>query len=83
MYDRIHWDARMIGLLGPRGVGKTPLVLQHIKEQLPRRASLYVEAEDFYFASHRLLDLADEFARMGESISLSTRYTNTQTGRGS
>lgn len=65
MYDRIHWDARMIGLLGPRGVGKTTLVLQHIKEQLPRRASLYVEAEDFYFASHRLLNLADEFARMG------------------
>lgn len=65
MYDRIRWDARMIGLLGPRGVGKTTLVLQHIKEQLPRKESLYVEAEDFYFASHRLLDLADEFARMG------------------
>lgn len=28
MFDRIHWDARMIGLMGPRGVGKTTLVLQ-------------------------------------------------------
>lgn len=42
MYDRINWNARMIGLMGPRGVGKTTLVLQHIKEQLPRKDSLYV-----------------------------------------
>ena len=32
MFDAINWDARMIGLVGPRGVGKTTLVLQHIKE---------------------------------------------------
>lgn len=65
MYNRINWDARMIGLMGPRGVGKTTLVLQHIKEQLPRKDSLYVQAEDFYFASHRLTELADSFAKMG------------------
>ena len=65
MYDRINWDARMIGLMGPRGIGKTTLVLQHIKEQLPRKESLYVQAEDFYFASHRLVELADTFAKMG------------------
>lgn len=49
----------------PRGVGKTTLVLQHIKEQLPRKDSLYVQAEDFYFACHRLTELADSFAKMG------------------
>lgn len=65
MYSRINWDARMIGLMGPRGIGKTTLVLQHIKEQLPRKESLYVQAEDFYFASHRLIELADQFAKMG------------------
>lgn len=65
MFDRIHWDARMIGLMGPRGVGKTTLVLQHIKEQLPVQKSLYVQAEDFYFASHRLTELADHFAKTG------------------
>ncbi len=65
MYDRIHWDARMIGLMGPRGIGKTTLVLQHIKEQLPIKESLYVQAEDFYFASHRLTELADAFTKMG------------------
>lgn len=65
MYDRINWDARMIGLMGPRGIGKTTLVLQHCKEQLPRKESLYVQAEDFYFASHRLIELADTFVKMG------------------
>lgn len=65
MYDRINWDARMIGLMGPRGIGKTTLVLQHIKEQLAPNESLYVQAEDFYFASHRLTELADAFAKIG------------------
>ena len=55
MYNRINWDACMIGLIGPRGVCKTTFLLQHIKEQLPRKDSLYVQVEDFYFVSHRLI----------------------------
>lgn len=65
MYSRINWDSRMIGLTGPRGVGKTTLVLQYIKENLSADMSLYVTAEDFYFADHRLLELADTFVKHG------------------
>lgn len=65
IYSQINWNSRMIGLTGPRGVGKTTLVLQHIKENLNLNESLYVTAEDFYFAGHRLLDLADAFVKMG------------------
>lgn len=65
MHERINWDARMIGLMGPRGIGKTTLVLQHIKEHLPLNESLYVQAEDFYFASNRLVDLAGSFEKTG------------------
>ena len=65
MYDRIDWNTRIVGLLGPRGVGKTTMVLQYIKENLPRKESLYVVAEDLYFANHTLVDLADTFARTG------------------
>lgn len=32
MYAEINWQSRMIGLIGPRGVGKTTLVLQYIKQ---------------------------------------------------
>lgn len=65
MYHQINWNNRMIGLTGPRGVGKTMLILQYLKENLPRENSLYVTAEDFYFVEHRLLDLADLFVKQG------------------
>ena len=65
MYNRIDWQARIVGLMGPRGVGKTTMVLQYIKENLPRQETLYVVAEDLYFSRHTLVDLADAFARVG------------------
>ncbi|MDR1155016.1 MAG: AAA family ATPase [Bacteroidales bacterium] len=64
-FSQINWKARMIGLTGARGVGKTTLVLQHIKIELPAEETLYAMADDFYFASHTLLDLADEFEKRG------------------
>ncbi len=65
LFHEINWDNRMIGIVGPRGVGKTTLVLQHIKEELDRNTSLYVIAEDIYFSTHSLVDMTDEFVRMG------------------
>lgn len=53
----------MIGLTGPRGVGKTTLVLQHIKMNLNVSETLYVTAEDFYFSDKKLIDLADAFVK--------------------
>lgn len=65
MYGHINWKSRMIGLTGPRGVGKTTLVLQYIKEKLPQNKALYISAEDLYFSSHTLLELADSFTKQG------------------
>lgn len=64
-YHQINWKNRLIGLVGPRGVGKTTLVLQYIKNKLDSRQTLYVTAEDFYFAKNRLTDLADTFVKSG------------------
>ncbi|MFI3287053.1 MAG: AAA family ATPase [Rikenellaceae bacterium] len=64
-YQEIDWDARMVGITGPRGVGKTTMLLQHIKEKLNTATTLYVTAEDFFFADNRLIDLADKFVKMG------------------
>lgn len=63
MYSRIDWSLRMIGLVGPRGVGKSTLVLQHIKETATSQKSLYVSADHSYFVTHSLIDLADEFVK--------------------
>ena len=65
IYAEMNWKGRMIGLTGPRGVGKTTLVLQHIKKNLNPAETLYVTAEDFYFAGNKLVDLAGAFVKRG------------------
>lgn len=65
MFHRINWQNKLVGLTGPRGVGKTTMVLQYIKIHLPLNKTLYVTAEDFYFAKNRLIDLADSFEKSG------------------
>ena len=61
----INWDDRMTAIVGARGIGKTTLLLQHIKLHLSTNDTIYVSADDFYFAEHKLLDFAEEFHKMG------------------
>ena len=61
LYERIPWESRMIGIIGARGVGKTTMILQHIKQNLSNKNALYVSTDDMYFVGNRLVDLADEF----------------------
>lgn len=68
MYERIDWSDRLIGLKGPRGVGKTTLLLQRAKEVLDRDTTLLVNADDLYFTTHTLVDLADDFVRTGGKV---------------
>lgn len=65
MYSEINWQSRMIGLIGPRGVGKTTLMLQYIKQNLDPAKTLYVTAEDFYFVDNRITELVDTFVKYG------------------
>ncbi len=58
IYDEIDWDDRLIMLKGPRGCGKTTLLLQHIKETFPdKNKVLYVSLDDLWFANHDIIDL--------------------------
>lgn len=64
-YERIKWDGRAFGIVGPRGVGKSTMILQHIKLNLNTSDTLYVSADHMYFSEHSLVDLADYFVKMG------------------
>ena len=64
-YGRIKWDGRAFGIVGPRGVGKSTMILQHIKLNLDVTDTLYVSADHLYFSEHSLVDLADYFVKMG------------------
>ena len=66
LMDEIHWEARLIGIRGARGVGKTTLLLQHAKLHLPKNGTvLYATLDNIWFSSHRLYDLAEEFVKRG------------------
>ncbi len=64
-YSDMKWDGRAFGLVGPRGVGKSTMLLQHIKRNLNTDDTLYVSADHIYFSEHRVADLADIFVKMG------------------
>lgn len=66
-YDKLPWEARLVGLMGPRGVGKSTLILQHIKSKsLEEQAkSLYVSADHSYFTTNTLIETTNQFVREG------------------
>lgn len=63
----INWDARLIIIKGSKGVGKSTLMLQYIKNHFDEddRHVLYCSADTGYFSNHTLVDTADTFAKMG------------------
>ena len=65
MYNRLPWESRMVGLVGPRGVGKSTLMLQHVLDHKQLEQNLYISADSIYLTSHTLIELADEFVKYG------------------
>ena len=65
MYDKISWESRMFGLVGPRGVGKSTMVLQYIKVHRDSRRLFYISADHLYFSLHTIVETVDEFAKEG------------------
>ena len=64
-YNDINWNSRLTGIVGPRGVGKSTMLLQYVKEHRDMGHFLYVSADYAYFSAHTLIDLADEFVKDG------------------
>lgn len=65
--ELIQWEARLIGIKGARGVGKTTLMLQriqlHLKEEIS--ATLYVSLDSLLFSGSTIWDIAEEFVGRG------------------
>ncbi len=63
----INWNSRLIGIRGARGVGKTTMLLQHLKQTygMNPQSALYASLDHLYFTRHTLLDLAEDFHKRG------------------
>jgi predicted AAA+ superfamily ATPase len=61
LFDSFHINNRLTGIIGPRGVGKTTLMLQFIKEKLTNNEKvMYVSADSIYFSDHTLVDFVND-----------------------
>ena len=60
LYGSIEWGDRLLVVKGPRGVGKTTLLMQRIKEDFMRSGrAFYVSLDNLFFARHSLREVAD------------------------
>ena len=67
MMHSVNWEKQLVAIRGSRGVGKTTLIRQYIKENYGISAgeALYCVMDSMYFANHTLLELAEQFHLMG------------------
>jgi predicted AAA+ superfamily ATPase len=68
-YNEIDWTMSLLCIVGPRGVGKSTMLLQHIlnlrDSGVKKENYLYVSADHIFFSTHSLSELADEFVKEG------------------
>jgi predicted AAA+ superfamily ATPase len=67
LWEKVNWNNRLIAISGARGVGKTTLLLQYIREHLNTAPDevIYVNLDDLFFSKNSLVDFAADFARRG------------------
>ena len=65
MYDKILWNERLVGIVGPRGVGKSTMVKQYILNQENRKEWIYVSVDHSYFTEHTIVDFAESCIKEG------------------
>ena len=66
----IHWNSRLITIIGAKGVGKSTLIKQYLKLNYPPgdRRVLYCSADTVDFSTRTLVELAEEFVIQGGEL---------------
>ena len=70
MMDEIHWNAQLVTIMGAKGVGKSTLIKQYLKQKyrLGDRRILYCSADTVDFSMRTLVGLAEEFSIHGGEL---------------
>ena len=64
LYPEFQLRNRLTGLIGARGVGKTTLLLQYIKNKLHGEKAFYFSADSIYFQSSNLLQFVNDLYQL-------------------
>lgn len=60
LHNVINWDVKLLGIKGARGVGKTTMLLQHIKETFDNiDDAFYVSLDNLWFQNHNAEELVE------------------------
>ena len=65
LYDEINWDNRLIAITGQRGVGKTTLLIQRIKESSNPSEYLYITADSLFIYKLSIFEIGLQFRNQG------------------
>ncbi|MBL7072649.1 MAG: ATP-binding protein [Candidatus Omnitrophica bacterium] len=61
LYDRFELSNRLVGIIGPRGAGKTTLMLQYIKNKIKDLSGVfYVSLDHIYFNKTTVFEFVQE-----------------------
>ncbi len=66
----VNWSAPMLCIRGARGVGKSTLLRQYVKQNYApsSRKALYCSLDGVYFAQHSILEVAAQFYQTGGEL---------------
>lgn len=66
LYSKIDWNNQLILIMGARGVGKTTILIQKLKEHKKNRGEeIYISLDNLYFSSNTLYNFANNFVSSG------------------
>lgn len=67
LHTKVDWSDRLICIKGPKGTGKTTLILQHIRETFGTQCerAVYLAADHIWFSSHDIMEAVDYFNSHG------------------
>lgn len=61
LFNTFNTNSRLTGLVGPRGTGKTTLLLQYIKEKIENiNETIYLSLDNIYFTQTKLIDFVND-----------------------
>ena len=68
-FEKISFNDNLIGIIGPRGIGKTTFLLQYLNElNLANFEKLYFSVDSIISSGISLFDIAEEFSLRGGKV---------------